>query len=84
MDASQIYILTSVIILLVIAAIVIFARKNSKKKKQETITPLAGIAFGFILLGILFSDSRLIGYSLMGIGIILAVVDIVVRMKKRK
>ncbi len=78
------YILTSVVILLIIAVIVIFARKNSKKKKRETITPLAGLAFGFILLGILFSDSRLIGYSLMGIGVVLAVVDIVVRMKKRK
>ena len=54
------------------------------KQKQKTLTPLAGLAFAFIILGIIFGDSRLIWYSLMGIGVLLAVIDIVKKLKKKK
>lgn len=74
MDSSQIYILISIIILAIIAVLVFFIKKN---KKKEKISPLVGIAFGFIMGGIIFSDDRLIGYSLMGIGVILAIIDII-------
>lgn len=50
-----------------------FAGRNREEKK---LTPLAGLAFGFILSGMFFSDNRLVGYGLMGIGVLLAVVDI--------
>lgn len=72
MESSQIYILISIIILLIIAVLVIFIKKN---KKQKPLTPLAGLAFGFVLAGIIFGDNRLVGYSLMGIGVILAIID---------
>jgi len=74
MDASQIYILVSVIILLIIAVILFIVKKN---KKQKKLTHLAGIAFAFIIAGIVFADTRIIGYGLMGVGIILAVIDII-------
>jgi hypothetical protein len=74
METSQIYILISIIVLLIIAIILFFIKKN---KNEKRITPLAGIAFGFILAGIVFGESRLVGYSLMGIGVLLAVVDII-------
>jgi len=35
------------------------------------------MAFCFVLAGICFGENRLIGYGLMGIGIILAVLDII-------
>jgi hypothetical protein len=79
MEASQIYILISIIILLIIAVIFIFVKKQ---KKQKAITPLAAFSLMFVLLGIIFGENRLIGYSLIGIGILLAIIDIFRKSKK--
>jgi len=76
MNPSQIYIAMSIIVLAIIALLVFFGNKN-KNKKEKKLTPLAGLAFGFILAGIIFGDDRLIGYSLIGIGVILAIIDII-------
>lgn len=43
---------------------------------------MASIAFGFVVAGIIFAENRLIGYGLLGIGVILAVVDIYLKTKK--
>jgi len=80
MDASQIYIIISLVILVIIALFVFFISKNKKEKKLST---LAGLSFAFILAGILFSDDRLIGYSLIGIGVLLAIIDIILKSKKK-
>jgi RsiW-degrading membrane proteinase PrsW (M82 family) len=79
MESSQIYILISIIVLLIIAVILFFVKKN---RKQKPLSPLAGLAFGFIIAGIVFGDNRLIGYSLMGIGVFLAIIDIFVKVGK--
>lgn len=81
MEASQIYILISIAVLLVIVILVFFIKKD---KKEKRLTPLAGIAFAFVLAAIIFGDSRLAGYSLIGIGVLLAVIDIVKKLKKNK
>lgn len=78
MNSSHIYVAISISVLAVIALLVIV---SGKSKKQNRLTPLAGIAFGFILAGILFADDRLVGYSLLGIGMILAIIDIIKRYK---
>jgi len=78
MLTSQAYIAISIVVLAVIAVLVFFV---AKKRQQNRLTPLAGVAFGFILAGIFFGDDRMIGYGLMGIGVILAVIDIVRRLK---
>ena len=78
MNASQIFIVMSVVALAVIALFAVFARKSKKDRK---FTPLAGLAFGFILAGIIFGDNRLFGYSLIGVGVILAVIDIFRKLK---
>ena len=78
MNISQIYILVSIVTLAVIAFLVFVLKKGKEKK----LTPLAAFAFGFVVAGILFGDERLIGYSLMGIGVLLAVVDIIRQRKK--
>jgi hypothetical protein len=80
MITSQIYIAITIVVLAIIALIMFFVKKNKKDKK---LTLLASFAFGFVLSGIVFSDDRLIGYSLMGIGIILAVIDIIKQSKKK-
>jgi len=73
MNISQIYIAVSIVVLTVIAILVFVAGKN---KKEKRLTPLASLAFGFVLAGILFGENRLIGYGLMGVGVLLAVLDI--------
>ena len=80
MDASQIYILISIILLLIIAIVIFFAKKD---KKQKPLTPLAGLAFAFIIAGIVFGKSRAAGYSLIGAGVLLALIDIVIKFKKK-
>jgi hypothetical protein len=73
MNASQIYIVVSLVVLAVVALLILFVTRN---RKETRLTPLAGLAFAFILAGIFFGDNRLIGYSLIGFGVLLAVVDI--------
>jgi len=73
MNTSQIYIAVSIAVLALIALFVLF---RGKSRKQNRLTPLAGLALGFILAGSIFGDDRVIGYSLLGIGVILAVADI--------
>jgi len=77
MNPSQIYIAISIVVLAIIALLVFFVNKKYKK-----LTPLAGLAFGFILAGIIFGDDRLIGYSLIGIGVVFAVIDIIKKIRK--
>jgi len=78
MNTSQIYIAISILVLAIIAILVFAVRK---KRKDKAFTPVAGLAFGFVLAGLFFGDDRLIGYSLMGVGVILAIVDIVRNVK---
>jgi amino acid transporter len=73
MNTSLGFMLISLIIIVIVAVLVFFV---SKDRAQNHLTPTAGLAFGFILAGILFGEARLLGYSLMGVGIIIAVIDI--------
>ena len=73
MNISQTYIAVAVVVLMIIALLVFLMSKNRKETK---LTPLASLAFAFVLAGILFSEDRLIGYGLMGVGVLLAVMDI--------
>jgi len=74
MNISQIWIAVSIVVLAVIALLVFFLSKNRKEKR---LTLLASLAFGFVLAGMVFgNDNRLIGYGLMAIGVLLAILDI--------
>ncbi|HUT22200.1 MAG TPA: hypothetical protein VMX18_02185 [Candidatus Bipolaricaulota bacterium] len=74
------YILISIIVLAVIAALVFFLKG---KKSGAKLTPLAGISFAFILAGMVFGESRIVGYSLMGAGVALAIVDMILKLKNK-
>ena len=71
MYTSQFYIAVSIAIVVIVALLIFLASRNKKYR----LTPLDGLAFGFILAGILFGSNRIIGYGLFGVGIVLAVVD---------
>ena len=80
MNISQIYVAVSIIALAIVAFLVFFVSKN---RKENRLTPLASLAFTFTVLGVVFSDDRLIGYSLMGVGVLLAVADMYNRSKQK-
>jgi chromate transport protein ChrA len=80
MNVSQIFIAVSIAVLACIALLVFLI---GKRRKENRLTPLTSLAFGFVLAGILFGDDRLIGYSLLGIGVILAVIDMLKRSKNK-
>jgi hypothetical protein len=73
---SQIYIIISIVALVVIALLVFFVGKG---RQENRLNPLASLAFGFVIAGIVFGEERLLGYGLMGIGVVLSVVDIIMR-----
>lgn len=70
MNTSQIYIIISIAALVFVVVLFLAARKKGKK-----LTPLVGFAWALVLAGIIFSEDRLIGYSLLGVGVALAVID---------
>jgi hypothetical protein len=78
MNTTQIYILISIVAL---AAVAIFMFVAFRNKKVQRLTPLAGLGFGCIVAGMFFGEERLIGYSLLGIGVVLAIIDIIKRPK---
>jgi len=80
MHATQIYITISIVVLAIIAILVFFVNKNKKERK---LSKLAGLSFAFIISGIVFGDNRLIGYSLIGFGVILAIIDIIKKIKTK-
>lgn len=79
MIESQIYIMIVVLVLLIIGLITFFKNKN----KLQKLSPLANIALVFVLVGILFRENIVFSYVLMGIGVILAIVDLVLKRGKK-
>ncbi len=77
MASPQIYILIVLVVLAIITFFVII------KKKRGKLTPIEGIAFAFVIAGVVFGDNRLLSYSLMGLGILLSVIDLVLKLKKK-
>lgn len=70
MNSSQIYIIISIAALVLVVILFLDARRKGKK-----LTPFVGFAWALVLVGIIFSEDRPIGYSLIGVGVALAVVD---------
>ena len=71
-----------VVIAIVVLAIIAFMFFFLGKHPQAKLTPIAGIAFGFILAGLFAGENRIVGYILIGIGIVLSIIDIVMKFRK--
>lgn len=66
---------------LAVAAGLTFARRGDRGAR---LSPLAGLSMAFVVAALVFGgDERLLGYSLMGVGITLAVIDAVRRRPTR-
>jgi hypothetical protein len=76
MNATQIWIAATIAVAAAVALLVLFVRRD---RGENRLTPLAGLAFGFVVAGLVFGEDRLLGYSLLGAGVVLAVADMVNR-----
>ncbi len=79
MSATDIYILIAIVVLLIVS---VLAFVLGRREPHNRLSPLAGLAFGFIIAGIIFGDNRYVGYTMLGIGVVLAVIDIFLPHKK--
>jgi hypothetical protein len=70
---EPVWIAISVIALIVIVVLLLIGRGKQYKKPSN----LAVIGMSLVVLGIIFGDSRVVGYSFIGVGVLLSVIDIV-------
>lgn len=80
MISSPIWIIMAIVVLAILAVLSFLASKRGKEKR---LTPLAGLAFVFVLAGVLFGNDRILGYSLLGVGVVLAIVDMFNKLRKK-
>jgi hypothetical protein len=79
MNDQQIFTLVAVLGMVMIAVLLIVFRLI--KKEAKALSPLAGLAFAFIVAGIVFGEERWLGYGLIGVGVIMAVIDMVIKLR---
>jgi hypothetical protein len=79
METAQINILLVVAGLAIIILILLLLSQKDENKKLSF---LSGLAFAFIIAGMIFGENKLLGYGLIGTGIILSIIDIVNKSRK--
>jgi hypothetical protein len=68
-----VWIAISIIALVVIAVLLLRGRRKQYPKPSN----LAVLGMSLVVLGIIFGDSRIVGYSFIGVGVLLSVIDAV-------
>jgi hypothetical protein len=74
------YFLIAIVVLAVLVILLVVAGKQMKTR----LSGWAFLAFPLIVAGIVFGEDRLIGYGLIGAGVLLAFIDIIVRYRNQK
>lgn len=64
-----------------LAAVVVLMYMAGRGLSRKRITPLGGLAFACIVAGFVFHRESVLGYGLLGAGVILAVIDVLERFK---
>jgi hypothetical protein len=72
METSKIYCALAIIGLILLVVFVFFLPRQDNWSKFK---PLTAIAIGAIIIGFIFIDNKLLGYILIGSGLILALFD---------
>jgi EamA domain-containing membrane protein RarD len=65
-----------------LAVIAVFLFLVKTKQKPNKLFPLAAISLVFVVAGILFGEQQWIGYSLLSIGVVMAMVDMIKKYRK--
>jgi hypothetical protein len=68
-----VWIAISIVALVVIAVLLLRGRRKQYPKPSN----LAVLGMSLVVLGIIFGDSRIVGYSFIGVGVLLSVIDAV-------
>jgi hypothetical protein len=70
---EPVWIAISIVALVVIMVLLLISRR----KRTQILNPsnLLILAMSLVVLGIIFGDSRTVGYSFMGVGVLLSVID---------
>jgi len=80
MISLQVYFTVAIV---AVAAVVVLLFLARRKAGQQKLTPLAGLAFAFVLAGLFFGERRTMGYGLIAVGVALAIVDMVRKTRSR-
>jgi len=78
MDLVHAYVAIAVGALLIVALLVFRA---ARRPGRGRLSPLAGLAFALVASAVVFGEQRSIGYGLIAGGVVLAVLDLVRRMR---
>ena len=76
---ESLWIAISIIALIVIVVLLLMARGKQYPRPSN----LAILGMSLVVLGIIFGDDRLIGYSFIGVGILLSAIDAIRNRKKQ-
>jgi len=70
---EPVWIAISIIALVVIMVFLLISRRKGKQLLNPSNLLILGMSF--VVLGIIFGDERIIGYSFIGVGVLLSVID---------
>jgi len=70
---EPVWIAISITALVVIMVLLLISRRKEKQLLNPSNLLILGMSF--MVLGIIFGDERLIGYSFIGVGVLLSVID---------
>ena len=68
---EPLWIAISIVALIVIVVLLLIARRRQYQQPSN----LAIVGISLVVLGIIFGDYRAIGYSFIGVGVLLSVID---------
>jgi hypothetical protein len=74
------YFLITIVVLAILVILLVITGEQMKTRPSGW----AFLAFPLIVAGIVFGEDRLIGYGLIGAGVLLAFIDIIVRYRNQK
>ncbi len=79
---QPLYIGISIAALIIVVVLLLISREKGKQLRKPS--NLATLGMTLVVLGIIFGDDRWIGYSLIGFGVLLSVIDELRNLRKSK
>ena len=77
---EPVWIAISIIALVVIVVLLLISRRKGNQLLNPSNLLILGMSF--VVLGIIFGDERVIGYSFIGVGVLLSVIDAIRNIKQ--
>jgi len=79
---ESLYIGIAITALIIIVVVLLISREKGKQLRKPS--NLVTLAMSLVVLGIIFGNTdRLIGYSFIGIGVLLSIIDIIRNLKNK-